>query len=69
MCSSQSGLVCSCSAVILDTSLEGNLQCDFNNHGLLTITTVNVAPNRKFDIQLFANNSRGFYEKKLRISK
>ncbi len=46
--------------MILDDNVGGNLQCDHNTPGVLTITTPNVGSNRRISVQIFANNSRSF---------
>ncbi len=64
----QSGIVCTCSAIILDTSVGGSLLCDRNTVGMLKIMTMDVHSNRIFPIQIFANNSRTFTLKEDKLS-
>ncbi len=64
----QSGIVCTCRAIILDNSVGGNLLCDHNTAGMLTIMTMDVHSNRIFPIQIFANNSRTFTLKEDKLS-
>ncbi len=55
--------------MILDDNVGGSLQCDHNTPGVLTITTMNVTPNRMFNVRLYANNSRNFTAKADEIGK
>lgn len=72
LCFLQSGLLCSCSAVILamDPSVTGYILCEVNTPtlGMLSVTTIKVAPNRNFNIQLVAANSKASMLKPLEIS-
>ena len=52
--------MCTCTATILDTSVMGALKCEPSaTAGVITIATNNVTTNRKFKIEIVANNSRG----------
>ena len=53
----QSGLLCSCSAVVLDT-VKGSLICKLStsNPELITVTTDNIPLNKKFDSNISVEN-------------
>ena len=57
-------------ATIIDASVMGDLQCEPNaTAGEITVTTNNVTTNRDFNIDILAYNSRGSYERTLKMSK